>query len=190
MSSRTRAPQWDASDDLPDRLGSPSTFSMPPTRELHGSTPWERAQTEADAGGPINDAERMVYLEGSDYPHHVTWALKGRTLLAECDCKAHRFNDQWCSHVASLWWQWTRGEIAVTHLDTGREYRTPPAWLRLDDPVPTALEELTPAEADAFLTVDLADVGVREYARMTDRAPGTVGNLLRRARDTVGGAER
>jgi DNA-directed RNA polymerase specialized sigma24 family protein len=50
-----------------------------------------------------------------------------------------------------------------------------------------ALDELTPAEAGAFLTVDLFDVGVREYARMTDRSLGTVGTLLRWARDKVGG---
>jgi hypothetical protein len=185
MSSRPRAPQWDASDDLPDRLGGTPTFPMPAPGDLTGSTPWERAQTEQRSGAPINDAERTVQL-GDGGHHRVTFALKGRTLLAECDC--HGFeHGQWCVHLASLWWAWTRGEIAASHLDTGRDYDAPAAWLRLDDPVPTALDELTAAETDAFLTVDLADVGVRQYARMTDRSPGTVGNLLRWARDKVGG---
>ncbi|MFC7140042.1 SWIM zinc finger family protein [Halosimplex aquaticum] len=178
---------WQPSDDLPDRLGGPPTLSMPD--DWTKSTPWRRAQEEADEGGPITDAERMVYLSGSDHPHRVTFALKGRTLLADCDCKAHRFNDGWCSHVASLWWQWTRGRIDVSHLDTGREYPEPPAWLRLDDD-PTAYDHLTPAELDAYLTCDLGEMGNREYADLSDRSAGTIGNLLRRARDSLGGVDR
>ncbi|MBO4248882.1 hypothetical protein IL252_13745 [Halomicrobium sp. IBSBa] len=49
------------------------------------------------------------------------------------------------------------------------------------------LEGLTPAELDAYLTCEWGDVGVREYARQTDRSPGTVGNQLRWAREKVGG---
>ncbi len=155
------------------------------------STPWQRAQKEADRGGPINDAERMVYLSGSESPHRVTFALRGRTLVVDCDCKAHRFNDGWCSHVASLWWQWTRGAISVHHLDTGRDYPAPPAWLCLDETTdPDEFDELTPAELDAYLTCHVADVGVCEYARFTDRAHGTLTNLLSRAQDTLGGDER
>lgn len=183
LGSRT----WQPSDDLPNRLGGPPTLSMPEDWTL--STPWQRAQEETDEGGPFNDAERMVYLSGSDYPHRVTFALRGETLLADCDCKAHRFNDGWCAHVASLWWQWTRGRIVVSHLDTGREYPEPPAWLTLDDD-PTAYDHLTPAELDAYLTCDLGEMGVREYADLSGRAPGTVGNLLRRARDSLGGIRR
>ena len=184
MSLGTRS--WEPSDDLPDRLGGPSTFSMPPTRELHGSTPWERAQTETDEGGPINDAERMVSLSGGDSVHRVTWALRGRTLLADCDCKGHQFNDGWCAHVASLWWRWVRGRVIVRHLDTGRDYPRPPSWLRLDDD-PTDYDHLTPAELDAYLTCELGDLGVREYADVSGRSKGTVGNLLRRAREKTGG---
>jgi len=180
---------WQPSDDLPNRLGGPPTFSMPEPDDLTGSTPWERAQTESDSGGPINDAERMVRLTGSDYAHRVTWALRGRTLLADCDCKAHRFNGGWCSHVAILWWQWTRGRIVVSHLDTGRDYPAPPAWLQLDDD-PDRFDDLTSAELDAYLHCDLGSVGVREYATHTGRSPGTVGNLLGRARDTLGGVDR
>ena len=183
LGSRT----WQPSGDLPDRLGGPPTLSMPEDWTL--STPWQRAQKETDEGGHINDAERMVYLSGSDYPHRVTFALRGETLLADCDCKAHRFNDGWCAHVASLWWQWTRARIVVSHLDTGREYPEPPAWLTLDDD-PTAYDHLTPAELDAYLTCELGEMGVREYADLSGRAPGTVGNLLRRARDSLGGVRR
>ena len=186
--SRAQSPTWDPSDDLPDRLGGTPTLSMPDDWTL--STPWQRAQEETDEGGPINDAERMVYLSGSDYPHRVTFALDGADLFAECDCKAHRFNDGWCSHVASLWWQWVTGEIVVHHLETGREYPAPPCWLSLDDDRTDLPTDLNPAELDAYLTCDLGDVSVREFARYTDRSPGTVGNLLRWAREKVGGEQR
>lgn len=185
----TKPDVYQESPDLPQRIGKPPVFSMPDDWTL--STPWQRAQEEIDQGGPINDAERMVRLSGGEDFHRVTWALRGRTLLAECDCRGHQFNGEWCAHVASLWWQWVRGQIVVQHLETGREYPQPPAWLRIDSPTAQdALDHLTPAELDAFLTVDLANVGVREYARFTDRSAGTVGNLLRRARNKVGGVER
>ena len=178
---------WDDSDDLPDRLGETPTLSFPEKWTL--STAWQRAQEETDHGGPINDAERMVRLSGGDSAHRVTFALKAGDMLAECDCKAHQFNDGWCAHLASLWWRWSRGQLVVTHLDTGRDYPRPPSWLRLDDPdavdVPTGL---TSAELDALLTVDYGEMGVREYARKTDRSPGTVGNLLRWAREKVEGS--
>jgi DNA-binding CsgD family transcriptional regulator len=44
-------------------------------------------------------------------------------------------------------------------------------------------EPLTDAEEEVYRACVLGDAGVREYARETDRSPGTVGNLLRRARD-------
>lgn len=44
------------------------------------------------------------------------------------------------------------------------------------------LSALTDAEREAYKRVYLGPYGVREFARETDRAPGTVGNLLRRAR--------
>jgi len=81
-----------------------------------------------------------------------------------------------------------RGGILVSHLDTGRDYPAPPSWLSLDDPAGRdAYDHLTPAELDAYLTCELGDLGVREYADTTGRAPGTVGNLLRRAREKMGG---
>jgi len=178
---------WEASPDLPTQIGGPPTFSMPAT--LTGDTSWERAYLEDDEGGPVNDAERMVYLSGSDYPHRCLWALQGRTLVADCDCEAHRYRDGWCPHVASLWWQWITGRLSVTHVETGREYPVPPAWLQLDDD-PTRYDDLTPASLDAYLTCDLGSLGVREYARYSGRSPGTVGNLLASARDSILRGER
>ncbi|MFB6152207.1 MAG: RNA polymerase sigma factor [Haloarculaceae archaeon] len=52
------------------------------------------------------------------------------------------------------------------------------------------LSRLTDAEREVYEAVDEGEYGPREYARRTDRSPGTVSNLLRRAREKVdeGGA--
>ena len=44
------------------------------------------------------------------------------------------------------------------------------------------LSDLPDSEREVFEAVEQDGYGVREYARKTGRAPGTVGNLLRRAR--------
>ena len=49
------------------------------------------------------------------------------------------------------------------------------------------LSELTKSERQAYEACVIGDMGVREYARFTDRKPGTVGNLLRRARRRLDG---
>jgi hypothetical protein len=118
---------WTPSDALDDRLGRPETLRFPDDWTLTDS--WRRAQTEADSGSRINDAERMVWLDESDEPHRVVWALSGNTLRAECDCASAQYRG-WCAHLASCWWQWVRGQIVVSHLETGREYQMPPSWLR------------------------------------------------------------
>lgn len=51
----------------------------------------------------------------------------------------------------------------------------------------TDLSDLTPAQREVYEAVEQDGFGVREYARKTNRRPGTVGNLLRRARDRLGG---
>lgn len=51
-------------------------------------------------------------------------------------------------------------------------------------------DQLTDAERDAYEAVENGDYGVREYARATNRSPGTVGNLLRRARGKLHGGGR
>lgn len=48
------------------------------------------------------------------------------------------------------------------------------------------LEQLTRAEKRAFIAVRVNGVGVREHARETERSPGTISNLLRRADDRLG----
>lgn len=149
---------------------------------------WKRACSETDRGAAINDAERVVFLEGSTSPYRVVWALTGRTLRAECPCQSgvHR---GWCAHLATLWRQWSLGEIVVTHLDTGRDYDHPPGFVDVRNGEPAAVEwdELTPAEMDAYLHVQIGEFGGREFARATDRAWGTVSTLLDRARSKVGG---
>jgi DNA-directed RNA polymerase specialized sigma24 family protein len=47
-------------------------------------------------------------------------------------------------------------------------------------------DPLTDAERKAYEAVENGEYGVREYARVTDRSPGTVGNLLARARAKKG----
>ena len=44
------------------------------------------------------------------------------------------------------------------------------------------LDRLTDAERKVYVAVEREGVGVRELARETERRPGTVGNLLKRAR--------
>lgn len=51
------------------------------------------------------------------------------------------------------------------------------------------LSDLTEAEREVFEAVEQDGYGAREYARKTGRSPGTVGNLLSRARGKVGGGE-
>lgn len=179
--------EWTAETEPVDlRIGDPPEFQPPTSEELIGDTSWERAQTETDQGGPINDAERMVFLENSSSPYRVVFVLDGARLHADCSCKSWQYRD-WCPHVAKCWWDWVRGRISVTHRQTGREYEMPPSWFsfgghRIEE---EHLDGLTSAELDAMLSVDLGERGVREYARLTDRSPGTVGNLLRRAREKV-----
>lgn len=48
------------------------------------------------------------------------------------------------------------------------------------------LSVLTPAERRAYVAIRMNGCGVRDHARATDRAPGTVGNLIRRAEEKMG----
>jgi len=165
-----------------DTLAEPPVFSTPLDWTL--STSWQRAQTERERGGWVNPAERMVFLENSNHPHRVLFALRDRTLRARCSCAGHRHRD-WCAHVAHLWWRWTTGRLVVRHLDTGRDYQEPPSWLLIDCEPSEQLDRLSPAELDAFLHCEIGDAGVRQWARERDRAPGTIGNLLASARQKL-----
>lgn len=48
------------------------------------------------------------------------------------------------------------------------------------------LSRLTKAERRAYVAIRMNGAGVREHARVTDRSPGTVGNLIRRAETKLG----
>jgi len=48
-----------------------------------------------------------------------------------------------------------------------------------------SLDSLTDAEREVYDAVNTRGFGVREYVRRTDRSPGTVGNLLGRAREKL-----
>jgi len=47
------------------------------------------------------------------------------------------------------------------------------------------LSPLTDAEREVYEAVGMGQYGPREYARKTGRSPGTVGNLLCRAREKL-----
>ncbi|GGK56703.1 helix-turn-helix transcriptional regulator [Haloarcula sebkhae] len=47
------------------------------------------------------------------------------------------------------------------------------------------LSPLTDAEQEVYEAVGMGQYGPREYARKTGRSPGTVGNLLGRAREKL-----
>ncbi len=180
-----QAADWEPSDALDERLTDPERLAFP--EDYTHTESWQRAITERNEhGGPINEAERMVWLEDSDKPKRVLFALIEDDLHAECGCASWQYRD-WCAHVAWCWWKWVRGHIIVHHMDTGRDYRHPPAWLQFSGDRDRDVSGLTPAELDAYLTCDLAGVGVTEYADATDRVKGTVGNLLSRARVKVEG---
>jgi hypothetical protein len=75
---------------------------------------------------------------------------------------------------------WERAQRAPADVSPASN---PAEWHILMGYEDTSSEPLTDAEAEVYQACVFGDTGVREYARETDRAPGTVGNLLRRARD-------
>jgi len=185
QSARQNIGGVDTDDSRPPILRFPEDWTL--------SESWQRAQTERDRGSAIRQhgIERIVWLEDGD-PHRVTFVVSGECLRAECSCDGYRYRDI-CAHLLSLWWRWVRGEIVVPHQQLDRQFTEPPCWLHVEDEThdtrePAKLETsgLTAAELDAYLTCELGMTGVREYARKTGRAPGTVGNLLARAREKEG----
>jgi len=114
-----------ATAKLERKLGEPDQLTFPDDWTLSAS--WRRAQEEADAGGPVSAAERVVLL-GEGEPHRVLFTIYEGTLRAECDCDGYHYRG-WCAHVASCWWRWVRSDLAVTDLDTGQTHLSPPWWL-------------------------------------------------------------
>ena len=121
-------------EQIANRLGEPDRLRFPSEWTLSSS--WHRAQAAPSQVGPVNPAEFDVLLGYVDddglTKHRVLFALYEGNLVAECNCDGHRFRD-WCAHVALLWWRWSRDNLAVTDLDTGRTYTSPPWWLSVDD---------------------------------------------------------
>lgn len=111
--------------DEPDQLGGPTKLRFPSKWTL--STSWRRAQEDDAAVNPVTPAEYMIQLGGGDL-HRTTFVVESGELLADCDCHGWQYN-QWCAHVARLWWQWSRGRLVVTDLDSDRSLTMPPAWL-------------------------------------------------------------
>ena len=121
-------------EQIANRLGDPSVFRFPSGWTTSSS--WRRAQAAPSTVGPVNPAEFDVLLgyvdEDTISKYRVLFALCEGELVAECECDGHRFRD-WCAHVALLWWKWSRGDLGVTDLDTGRTHLSPPWWLSIDD---------------------------------------------------------
>lgn len=111
-----------------DSLVSPEQLTFPTDWTL--STSWHRAQTAESDLSPVSDASWMVHLGNGGY-HRVTFALESSELVADCDCQGWTYND-FCAHVARLWWLWSRGELVVHDLDTESAHHSPPLWLRVD----------------------------------------------------------
>ena len=129
MSAETRVEE--VREKIANRLGGPDQLRFP--SEWTKSSSWKRAQAAPSNVGPVNPAEFDVLLgyvdEGGLSKHRVLFALYEGDLVAECECDGYRFRGG-CAHVALLWWNWSREQLAVTNLDTGRTYLSPPWWWR------------------------------------------------------------
>ena len=117
-------------EQISNRLGEPDRLRFPSGWTT--STSWRRAQAAPSTVGPANPAEFDVllgYTDGrDDLTHHrVLFALYDGDLVAECECDGWDYRG-WCAHVALLWWRWSRDQLGVTNLDTGRTYLSPPWW--------------------------------------------------------------
>ena len=141
-------------EQIANRLGDPERLRFPSGWAMSSS--WRRAQSAPSNVGPVNPAEFDVLLgyvdEDGLSKHRVLFAVYEGELVAECECDGHRFRG-WCAHVALLWWKWSREQLAVTDLDTGETYLSPPWWFSVDD------VEADRAEADTSQPV-AADGGV------------------------------
>ena len=131
MSAETRVEE--VREQIANRLGEPDQLRFP--SEWTTSSSWKRAQAAPSNVGPVNPAEFDVLLgyvdEDGLSKHRVLFALYEGDLVAECECDGYRFRS-WCAHVALLWWKWSREQLAVTNLETGRTYLSPPWWWQRD----------------------------------------------------------
>jgi hypothetical protein len=111
------------------------------------------------------DNAHLVLLKPTDDGHEGTCLT-----LEDGDpagrCKGHTFNDGPCAHLFAVWNHTLRYEQRAREI--------------VDN-----LDVLGECQREVWLRVEHGDYGVREYARLTGRAPGTVGNLLASARDKL-----
>ncbi|WP_435364528.1 hypothetical protein [Haloarchaeobius sp. DYHT-AS-18] len=130
----------DSKTRLDRRLDEPARFQRPEDWTFSGA--WHRAQAANHVVGPTDDPAVWKVMLGeidapSDLhdPHEVLFAIYHGQLRAECNCHAWKYN-QWCAHVALLWWQWSRERLVVLDVDASRHYEQPPWWLSLDHSAP------------------------------------------------------
>jgi len=122
-------------EQIANRLGEPERLRFP--SDWTFSTSWRRAQAAESDVSPANPAEFDVllgYVDDRDKitHHRVLFALYGGDLVAECECDGWSYRG-WCAHVAVLWWNWSRDQLGVKNLDTGRTYLSPPWWFDITD---------------------------------------------------------
>jgi hypothetical protein len=154
MNAETRVDE--VREQIANRLGEPDQLQFPSGWTLSSS--WRRAQAAPSTVGSVNPAEFDVLLgyvdDDSLARHRVLFTLYEGDLVAECGCDGYRFRG-WCAHVALLWWKWSRDDLGVTDLDTGRTHTSPPWWFSVDD------VEADHGDADTGQTV-AADGGVEQ----------------------------
>lgn len=114
---------------LENRLTEPDELRFPAGWTTSRS--WVRAQTEKAIMGPIDATRWKVQLGDGDL-HEVLFAILGGRIRAECSCKGYTHHG-FCAHVARLWLRWTRNDLFVEDIDTGRSHPQPPAWIRVSD---------------------------------------------------------
>jgi len=119
--------------DIANRLGEPERLTFPEDWELSSS--WRRAQIAPSQVGAANPAEFDVLMgyvdEDGLAKHRVLFTLYRGQLRAECPCEGYSYRG-WCAHVALLWWKWSREQLGVTDLDTGRNHLSPPWWFDIE----------------------------------------------------------
>ena len=132
MSTETRVEE--VREQIANRLGEPDQLRFPNGWTISSS--WKRAQAAPSNVGPVNSTDFDVLLgyvdEDGISKHRVLFALYEGGLVTKCECDGYRFRS-WCAHVALLWWKWSRDDLGVTDLDTGRVHVSPPWWFSLDD---------------------------------------------------------
>jgi hypothetical protein len=136
----------------------------------------ERAREQETDIEPRGTYRWWIRFEDGDHAHRVLLrptetGHEGACLQLEDGdpagrCKGHKYNDGPCAHLFAVW----------SHTAS---------YQRRTEEIVDNVDVLSECEREVWLRVEHGDYGVREYAALTDRAPGTVGNLLASARDKL-----